>query len=144
MKRIGILNGPNMNWLGKREPEIYGAVTLPDLEARLKKFAAANGMEALCFQSNSEGELIDKIYAWAQEGICGIVVNPGGLTHTSVSLRDCIAGCGIPTIEVHISNIHKREEFRHRSLLAGVCAGQICGLGIRGYELALLWHASAS
>ncbi len=137
MKKIGILNGPNMNWLGKREVEFYGAGTLEDLENSLKKIAEKLGCELEFFQSNFEGEIIEKIYSWAKSGFAGIVINPGALTHTSVALRDCISGAGIPAVEVHISNLHKREEFRQKSLTAGACVGQISGLGTRGYELAL-------
>lgn len=138
MKKIGILNGPNLNWLGKREPEVYGNKTLEDLEHGLADYAASLGnCELECFQSNHEGELIDKIYDWAGRGVAGIVFNPGAFTHTSIALRDALAGAGIPTIEVHISNVHAREEFRHRSLTAPVCVGQICGLGLKGYACAL-------
>lgn len=144
MKKIGILNGVNLNRLGIREPEIYGKTTLDDLERSLVETAKTLGVEIECFQSNHEGALVDKICEWTDRGFSGLVFNPGAYTHTSIALRDCIAGCAIPTIEVHISNIHAREEFRHKSLLAPVCAGQIVGLGLAGYGLALLWHANAS
>lgn len=137
MKKIGILNGPNLNWLGKREPAIYGSTTLADVEKALAARAAELGCEIECFQSNGEGALLDKIYDWAARGFCGLVVNPGAFTHTSVALRDCIAGAGVPAVEVHISNVHAREEFRKRSLTAPVCVGQICGLGVAGYAHAL-------
>ena len=138
MKKIGILNGPNLNRLGKREPEIYGHATLADLERGLADYAANLGnCEIECFQSNHEGALIDKIYDWAERGFEGIVFNPGAFTHTSIALRDALAGAGIATVEVHISNVHAREEFRHRSLTAPVCRGQICGLGLKGYAYAL-------
>lgn len=138
MKKIGILNGPNLNWLGKREPEVYGDKTLEDLERGLANYAASFGdCEIECFQSNHEGALIDKIYDWAGRGFAGIVFNPGAFTHTSIALRDAIAGAGTPTIEVHISNVHAREAFRHQSLTAPVCRGQICGLGLKGYAYAL-------
>lgn len=137
MKKIGILNGPNLNRLGKREPEIYGNTTLADLEQRLALCAAEQGCEIECFQSNCEGEILNKIYDWADRGFDGIVINPGAFTHTSVALRDCLAGAGVPAVEVHISNVHSREEFRKKSLSAPVCVGQICGLGLSGYEYAL-------
>ncbi len=134
--RILVLHGPNLNLLGQREPEIYGAQTLDEINARLVEVAAAAGAELEAFQSNHEGALIDRIHA-ARGAVNGIVINPGGLTHTSVSLRDAIAASEIPTIEVHLSNIYARETFRHVSMLAGVVIGQIGGLGAAGYELAL-------
>ncbi|MDP0498169.1 MAG: type II 3-dehydroquinate dehydratase [Verrucomicrobiota bacterium JB024] len=137
MKQIGILNGPNLNRLGKREPDIYGHATLDDLTARLKEEAAAAGAELDCFQSNHEGELIDKLAAWADAGFVGAVINPGAFTHTSVALRDGIAGTGLRCVEVHISNIYRREEFRHKSLTAPVCEAVISGLGFEGYSAAL-------
>lgn len=137
MKTIAILNGPNLDRLGEREPEVYGRDTLADLENRLRQ--AADGAARLHFlQSNHEGVLIDEINRLAREkAACAIIINPGGLTHTSVALRDSLAGSGLPVIEVHISNIHKREEFRHKSMTAGACKGVIAGLGLHGYELAL-------
>ncbi|MCR5183178.1 MAG: type II 3-dehydroquinate dehydratase [Opitutales bacterium] len=141
MKKIAILNGPNLNWLGKREPEIYGSTSLEQLEAALAREAETLGVQIVCAQSNTEGELIDTLYRWHKEGVAGVIFNPGAYTHTSIALRDCIAGTGIPVIEVHISNIHKREEFRHKSLTAPVCLGQICGLGLEGYSLALKYFA---
>lgn len=137
MKKIGILNGPNLNWLGKREPGIYGSTTLEDLEKSLHDSADELGCTIECFQSNHEGALLDKIYDWAGRGFDGIVINPGAFTHTSVALRDGLSGAGIPAVEVHISNVHAREAFRHVSLTAPVCVGQICGLGLEGYALAL-------
>lgn len=137
MKTIGILNGPNLNRLGKREPKIYGADTLADLEARIAKEAVALGVKVEFFQSNHEGALIDKLHAWADAGVVGVAMNPGGYTHTSVALRDAVAATGLPVIEVHISNVHAREEFRHKSLTAGACIGVIAGLGLEGYSLAL-------
>jgi 3-dehydroquinate dehydratase II len=136
MKTIAILNGPNLDRLGKREPEIYGRTTLADLEAQLRaEFGAAVQLEF--FQSNHEGALIDKIAALADAKITGIVINPGAFTHTSVALRDALAGAALPAIEVHISNIYKREEFRHKSLTAPVCAAVISGLGLEGYFAAV-------
>lgn len=137
MKTIGILNGPNLNRLGKREPKVYGSDTLADLEKRLAKEAKELGVKVEFFQSNHEGALIDKLHAWADAGIAGVAMNPGGYTHTSVALRDAVASTGLPVVEVHISNVHAREEFRHKSLTAAVCAGVIAGLGFDGYSLAL-------
>lgn len=136
MKTIAILNGPNLDRLGKREPEVYGRSTLADIEASLRsEFAAKAHLEF--FQSNHEGALIDRIAAWADAKIHGLVINPGGFTHTSVALRDSLLGSGLPIVEVHISNIHKREEFRHRSLTAATTLGVITGLGIEGYFAAV-------
>lgn len=141
MKKIGILNGPNLDRLGKREPEIYGAATLADLEKALAATAAQLGITVEFFQSNHEGELIDQIARWADAGFTGLILNPGGLTHTSVALRDSVAGAGMPLIEVHISNIHRREPFRHHSYISGVALGVIAGLGLEGYHAALRWLA---
>lgn len=131
------LNGPNLNRLGKREPAIYGYETLADLELRLSEVAAAEGATIELKQSNHEGELIDWIYEAEDGKVDGIIFNPGAYTHTSVALRDAIASVEVPVIEVHISNIHQRETFRHHSYLAPVCVGQISGLGLYGYEAAL-------
>ncbi|MCI1193441.1 type II 3-dehydroquinate dehydratase [Calidifontimicrobium sp. SYSU G02091] len=131
-----LLNGPNLNLLGTREPQIYGATTLADVEAMLAADAAAAGVGLECFQSNHEGALIDRIHA-ARGRVDWIVINPGGLTHTSVALRDALAGVAIPFVEVHISNVHKREPFRHHSYLSDVAEGVIAGLGVYGYRAAL-------
>lgn len=134
--RILLLNGPNLNLLGQREPEIYGTQTLADLEATIRKQGQTLGIEVECYQSSHEGHLIDALHR-ARNRCQGVLFNPGGYAHTSVALRDAIAAIRIPVVEVHISNIHAREEFRSHSLTAGVCAGQVCGLGLMGYEVAL-------
>jgi 3-dehydroquinate dehydratase-2 len=134
-----VLHGPNLNLLGTREPEIYGRDSLAGIDARLQRLAQATGASCLSFQSNSEGALIDCIHAAPQKGVGFIVINPGGLTHSSVALRDALAGVALPFIEVHLSNIHARESFRHRSFLADQAVGVIAGLGARGYEFALTW-----
>lgn len=132
-----LLNGPNLNLLGSREPEVYGAHTLADVERAGMAQALAAGARLACFQSNHEGHLIDRIHAAGAEGVDAIVINPGGLTHTSVALRDALAGVAIDFIEVHISNIYRRESFRHRSFLAPIALGTISGLGIDGYRFAI-------
>ncbi len=134
--RILLINGPNLNTLGEREPDVYGAMTLPDIEARVREEAQALDVELRAFQSNHEGEIIDFIQAEAA-GAAGIIINPGALTHYSLSLRDALAACGLPAIEVHISNIYGREPFRHHSLTAAVSRGLIAGLGWHGYVAAL-------
>jgi 3-dehydroquinate dehydratase-2 len=134
--RILLLNGPNLNTLGTREPEIYGTSTLADIERMVSERAERAGAEVIAFQSNREGEMID----WLQQhapGADGLIINAASYTHTSLALRDTIAAVGIPAIEVHISNVYKREEFRQFSYLSPVCVGAIVGLGPRGYTLAL-------
>ena len=134
--KILVINGPNLNLLGKREPQIYGAETLADINRRIAALAVELGVEVAFFQSNHEGELVQKIQD-AMGVYQAIVINPGAYTHTSVALRDAISSTGIPTIETHISNIYKREEFRHHSYISGVAAGQITGFGPDSYLLAL-------
>ena len=136
-KHILLLNGPNLNLLGSREPAVYGSTTLADVERLAGDQATAAGVRLECFQSNHEGALIDRIHAAAAGGVDAIVINPAGLTHTSVALRDALAGVAIPFIEIHISNIHRREAFRHHSYLSDIAAGVICGLGTDGYAAAV-------
>ncbi|MCL4504916.1 MAG: type II 3-dehydroquinate dehydratase [Chloroflexi bacterium] len=136
MKRILILHGPNLNLLGLREPAVYGRMTLDDINSRLNDLARQRGVRLTIQQSNHEGVLIDAIqeaHAWAS----GILINPGGLTHTSVALRDAISGVALPAVEVHLSNIYAREEFRHHSFISPVCVGSIAGFGWRSYLLGL-------
>ncbi len=135
--KLLILNGPNLNRIGKREPDIYGHETLEDVEKKLTALAKEQQMTLDFFQSNTEGLLIDRIHEAADEGIEGIIFNPGAFTHYSIALRDAIASVDVPTIEVHISNIHTREIFRQTSVIAPVCIGQLTGFGTDGYLLAL-------
>ncbi len=137
MASILVLNGPNLNLLGTREPEVYGKQTLVDINTRLLKIAKEAGHHIQFLQSNAEYELIDRIHAARNENINFIIINPGAFTHTSIALRDALLGVSIPFIEVHVSNIHARETFRHHSYLASVAVGSIVGLGAQGYELAL-------
>jgi len=129
-----LLNGPNLNLLGQREPDVYGHTTLADVENDLKRVFQERSHELIVFQSNHEGQLIDFLHQNADAAYA--IINPGGLTHTSISLRDAFAGTTIPFIEVHISNVHAREEFRHHSYLSGIASGVIVGCGIRGYKMA--------
>ena len=135
--KLLIINGPNIQLLGRRDPGTYGSTTLSQLEERLRNVAAELGVECAFFQSNHEGDICDRIAEAAVDGTDGIVINPAAYTHTSIAIRDAIDGVGLPAVEVHISNIHKREEFRHKSMTAPVCIGQIAGLGTIGYELAM-------
>jgi 3-dehydroquinate dehydratase-2 len=142
MKRIVIINGPNLDRLGQREPEIYGDQTLTDLENLLVEEAATLGVEVQFYQSNHEGFIIDEINNEFADGeVFGMIINPGALTHTSLALRDALAGCELPVVEVHISNIYKREEIRQHSMTAEVCQGVISGLGFDGYLAALRYLA---
>lgn len=134
---ILILHGPNLNLLGTREPEIYGTETLERINERLKGVARRHGASVEVFQSNHEGELIERLHSAKKQRISWIIVNPAGLTHTSVALRDAFASVDIPFIEVHLSNIYSREPFRHRSYFSDLAVGVVCGLGSRGYEFAL-------
>ena len=134
---ILVIQGPNLNLLGTREPEVYGKTTLEDIHKKLGEIAKAHSVELDTFQSNHEGELIDRIQKAKQDGVDFIIINPGAFTHTSVALRDALAGVAIPFTEIHLSNIHQREEFRKHSYLSDIATGVICGLGAIGYELAL-------
>ena len=134
---ILVLNGPNLNLLGTREPTVYGATTLTDLEGMCEGWGAELGTNVTCRQSNYEGQLLEWIHEAESHGFTGIVINPGALTHYSYALRDAIAGQKLPVVEVHISNVDAREEFRHKSVTAAVCKGKISGLGVFGYRLAM-------
>jgi 3-dehydroquinate dehydratase-2 len=138
---ILLLNGPNLNLLGTREPHIYGADTLADVESRFAAEAQALGLSAQCFQTNHEGVMFDRIHAARLDGTAFIVINPGGWTHTSVALRDALAGVALPVVEVHVSNVHKREAFRHHSYISGIAEAVIAGLGVFGYSAALQFVA---
>jgi 3-dehydroquinate dehydratase-2 len=136
MLAVHLINGPNLNLLGRREPATYGVATLADIEARLATLAAGKGVALVCHQSNIEGELVTLVQQAGLAG-AGVIINAGAYTHTSIALRDAIKGSDAVAIEVHLSNVHAREEFRHHSCIAAVCAGVIAGFGARSYELAL-------
>ena len=137
MAKLLVLHGPNLNLLGKREPEHYGSVGLSDIDARLQMLAREAGHELTTFQSNAEHELVARIHQAGEESVAFIIINPAAFTHTSVSLRDALLGVAIPFIEVHLSNVYRREEFRHHSFLSDIAVGIIAGLGPKGYELAV-------
>lgn len=137
MARILLLNGPNLNLLGSREPAIYGAATLTDIERELRGLAVGKGHELIAAQSNAEHELVAKVQSTKNEGVAFVIINPGAFTHTSIALRDAFLAVSVPFIEVHLSNVFAREDFRHRSYLSDIAAGCIVGLGPLGYELAL-------
>jgi 3-dehydroquinate dehydratase-2 len=137
MARILLLNGPNLNLLGTREPALYGSITLPQIESKLTLLARGRGHELIAAQSNAEHELIAKVQAARSENVAFVLINPGAYTHTSIALRDAFLGTGVPFIEVHLSNVFAREDFRHRSYLSDIAVGSIFGLGPIGYELAL-------
>jgi 3-dehydroquinate dehydratase, type II len=134
---ILVLHGPNLNLLGTREPQVYGSTTLSQIDAELVKFAADRGIELRTFQSNHEGALVDRIHQARDDGTRFIIINPAAYTHTSVVLRDALAGVAIPFVEVHLSNVHRREPFRQHSYFSDLAEGVICGLGATGYRLAL-------
>lgn len=138
MTKILLINGPNLNLLGSREPDVYGHTTLANLEGELQAQAKAAGAEMACFQSNHEGALVDRIQQARTEGVDWVIINPGAYTHTSVALRDALAGTALPFIEVHISNVHAREPFRRHSYLSDIARGSIVGLGVAGYRWALM------
>ena len=135
--KIVVIQGPNLNMLGHREQNIYGPMKLEDIHSQMKAFAEQNKLDIEFFQSNLEGEIVDRIQECINDAD-GIIINPAAYTHTSIAIRDAIAAVQIPTLEVHLSNIHQREEFRHKSLTAPVCAGQIIGMGPFGYHLAMV------
>ena len=141
MIKIGLLNGPNLDRLGKREPDVYGSVTLAQIEEKVKSKADSFDCEVDSFQSNHEGALIDKIHEWGDAGFSALILNPGGLTHTSVALRDAVVASGLKTVEVHLSNIHAREDFRHKSLISGIATAVVAGMSHHGYLYALRFLA---
>lgn len=137
MRRLLVLHGPNLNLLGTREPEVYGRVTLSEIDQALQARAKEAGVELATFQSNHEGQLVDRVQAARGEGVEFVLINPAAYTHTSVAVRDALAGVGIPFVEIHLSNVHRREPFRHHSYFSDLAEGVICGLGWKGYLYAL-------
>ena len=142
MSKVLVINGPNLNLLGTREPHIYGSTTLADVEAGVQAQAKELGLELDCFQSNHEGAIVDRIHQARTEGVSFVLINPGAYTHTSVAIRDAFNGVAIPFVEVHISNVHKREAFRHHSYLSDVAEAVMAGFGTLGYNLALQFIAA--
>jgi 3-dehydroquinate dehydratase II len=138
MKKILVIHGPNLNLLGQRETSVYGAATIDDINASLQKIAKEKGVELAVLQSNHEGDIVDAIGKAKDQGVGAIVINPAAYTHTSIAIRDAVAAVTIPTVEVHLSNIYKREDFRHQSMIAPVCQGQVSGFGAQSYELGLV------
>ncbi len=136
-KKVHVINGPNLNMLGKREPKVYGRLSLDEINQDIEALAKALGINVCFFQSNHEGELLDHIHQIFDEGCAGVIINPGAFTHTSVALRDALLLLSCPIIEVHLSNIHKRESFRHTSMIADIAMGQLIGFGHFGYHMAL-------
>ena len=143
MKRVLVIHGPNLNLLGHREPDVYGRITLDEINAYLQKIARANGAELLHFQSNAEAALVDRVQQSRQDGTTFIIINPAAFTHTSVALRDALAAVALPFIEVHLSNVFAREAFRKESYFSDLAVGVISGLGATGYELALQYALAA-
>lgn len=142
MSKVLVINGPNLNLLGTREPQVYGSTTLADVENSLRAQGQELGLEVVCFQSNHEGAIVERIHQARLEGIKFVLINPGAYTHTSVAIRDAFSGVAIPLVEVHISNVHKREPFRHHSYLSDIAEGVMAGFGTLGYNLALQFIAS--
>jgi len=140
--RVLVINGPNLNLLGTREPQVYGATTLAELEAGLREQGVGLGVQVDCFQSNHEGVIVDRIHAARDDGTRFCIINPGAYTHTSVAIRDAFRGVALPFVEVHVSNVHKREPFRHHSYLSDVAEAVLAGFGTLGYTLALQYVAS--
>ena len=142
MHKVLLINGPNLNLLGSREPHVYGSTTLAELENGLRAQAQSLGLELECFQSNHEGAIVDRIHQARSDGVGFVIINPGAYTHTSIAIRDAFAGVDIPFVEVHISNVHRREAFRHHSYLSGIAVAVMAGFGTLGYSLALQIVAS--
>lgn len=142
MKKVLVLNGINLNMFGKRDPEHYGTTTLEEIDARVAVWAAELGLEVECFQTNHEGEMVSRIHQAHEEGIAAVVINAGAWTHYSIGLADALAILKVPIVEIHMSNIHAREKFRHHSVIAALAKGQICGFGVESYHLGLIAASS--